>query len=69
VSEISDAIATGTGTDCMAVLSLGKGERIRFAGKHTKIGELIACAAIDAMNESVERRLAAYRRDGRADTI
>jgi adenosylcobinamide amidohydrolase len=40
----SDLPATGTGTDCVAVVSLGDGVE-RYCGKHTKLGELIGGAA------------------------
>ncbi|HEY6368900.1 MAG TPA: adenosylcobinamide amidohydrolase [Candidatus Binatia bacterium] len=36
--------ATGTGTDCVAVVSLGDGVDL-YCGKHTKLGELIGSAA------------------------
>jgi adenosylcobinamide amidohydrolase len=36
--------ATGTGTDCVAVVSLGNGVDL-YCGKHTKLGELIGSAA------------------------
>jgi adenosylcobinamide hydrolase len=36
--------ATGTGTDCVAVVSLGDGVE-RYCGKHTKLGELIGGTA------------------------
>jgi adenosylcobinamide amidohydrolase len=58
-SIISGAPATGTGTDCIVVVSLGGGEKIRYAGKHTKIGELIARTVMSAMKESVHYRLVA----------
>jgi adenosylcobinamide hydrolase len=40
----SGLLATGTGTDCIAIVSLGDGVE-RYCGKHTKAGELIGCAA------------------------
>ena len=40
----SDLPATGTGTDCVAIISLGDGVE-RYCGKHTKLGELIGGAA------------------------
>jgi adenosylcobinamide amidohydrolase len=36
--------ATGTGTDCVAVVSLGDGVNL-YCGKHTELGELIGSAA------------------------
>jgi adenosylcobinamide hydrolase len=40
----SDLPATGTGTDCVAIVSLGDGVE-HYCGKHTKLGELIGSAA------------------------
>ena len=40
----SDLPATGTGHDCVAIISLGDGVE-RYCGKHTKLGELIGGAA------------------------
>jgi adenosylcobinamide amidohydrolase len=40
----SDLLATGTGTDCIAIVSLGDGVEC-YCGKHTKLGELIGSAA------------------------
>jgi adenosylcobinamide amidohydrolase len=40
----SGLLATGTGTDCIAIASLSDGVE-RFCGKHTKLGELIGRAA------------------------
>jgi adenosylcobinamide hydrolase len=40
----SDLPATGTGTDCVAIVSLGNGVE-RYCGKHSKLGELIGGAA------------------------
>lgn len=40
----SGLLATGTGTDCVAIVSLG--DRVeRYCGKYTKLGELIGGAA------------------------
>jgi adenosylcobinamide amidohydrolase len=36
--------ATGTGTDCVAIVSLGHRFE-RYCGKHTELGELIGAAA------------------------
>jgi adenosylcobinamide amidohydrolase len=43
-SRQSGLPATGTGTDCVAIVSLGDGVE-RYCGKHTKLGELIGGAA------------------------
>jgi len=58
-STMSAAIATGTGTDCVAIISLGVGEKIRYAGKHTKLGELTARAVMRAMGDGLRRRFVA----------
>jgi adenosylcobinamide amidohydrolase len=52
-SSVSNLAATGTGTDCIAVASLGR-EREPYCGKHTQLGELIGRAAYAA----VKNRLA-----------
>jgi len=46
-SSISSLAATGTGTDCIAVVSLGH-EREPYCGKHTQLGEMIGRAAYTA---------------------
>jgi adenosylcobinamide amidohydrolase len=53
-SSVSSFAATGTGTDCIAAVSLGR-KRERYCGKHTKLGELIGRAA----HAAVEKGLAA----------
>jgi adenosylcobinamide amidohydrolase len=44
--------ATGTGTDCIAVVSLGNGAE-PYCGKHTKLGELIGLAAYTAVKKGL----------------
>jgi len=51
-SSLSHLAATGTGTDCIAVVSLGA-ERERYCGKHTQLGELIGRAAYDAVRKGI----------------
>ena len=51
-SSLSDLAATGTGTDCIAVVSLGA-ERERYCGKHTELGELIGRAAYIAVKKGI----------------
>ena len=51
-SSVSHLAATGTGTDCIAVVSLG-GERERYCGKHTELGELIGRAAYTAVRKGL----------------
>lgn len=51
-SSISSLAATGTGTDCIAVVSLGSG-RSPYCGKHTQLGELIGRAAYMAVKNGL----------------
>jgi adenosylcobinamide amidohydrolase len=51
-SSISHLAATGTGTDCIAVVSFGR-ERARYCGKHTQLGELIGRAAYTAVRNGL----------------
>ncbi len=51
-SSLSTLTATGTGTDCIAVVSLGR-ERERYCGKHTQLGELIGRAAYFAVRNGL----------------
>ncbi len=75
-SVVSGRIATGTGTDCTAVVALGnpvdgraggEGEFLSYAGKHTLLGMLVADAvagAVDgAMADSLARRAAVRGKD------
>ncbi len=48
----SGLLATGTGTDCIAVVSLG-GNPVRYCGKHTQLGELIGMAAYSAVKKGL----------------
>lgn len=45
--------ATGTGTDCISVVSLGE-DHARYCGKHTRLGEMIGLAAYTAVKTGVE---------------
>lgn len=51
-SSVSNLAATGTGTDCIAVVSLGR-EREPYCGKHTQLGELIGRAAYTAVKNGL----------------
>lgn len=55
-SSLSNLAATGTGTDCIAVVSLG-GERERYCGKYTQLGELIGRAAYTAVKKGIAATL------------
>jgi adenosylcobinamide amidohydrolase len=53
-SSLSSLAATGTGTDCIAVVSFGR-QRERYCGKHTRLGELIGRAAYSAVKTALAR--------------
>jgi len=52
VSQVSGEIATGTGTDAIAVVS-GDGPSVSYCGKHTLLGELLAKGVMQTIKESV----------------
>jgi adenosylcobinamide hydrolase len=58
-SSVSGLAATGSGTDCIAIVSLGSG-RASYCGKHTQLGELIGLTAYTA----VKNGLALSKQDG-----
>jgi adenosylcobinamide amidohydrolase len=51
-SSVSTRIATGTGTDCIAIVSLD-GKRLPYCGKHTRLGELIGSAVHEAVKKGL----------------
>jgi len=51
-SSLTNRAATGTGTDCIAVASLGMA-RERYCGKHTQLGELIGHSAYSAVKKGI----------------
>ena len=51
-SSVSNVSATGTGTDCIAIVSLDS-ERAPYCGKHTQLGELIGRAAYTAVKNGL----------------
>jgi adenosylcobinamide hydrolase len=53
VSPVSGRLATGTGTDAIAVFSAPGGRRVRFAGKHTLLGERLAIMVMNTIRSSV----------------
>jgi adenosylcobinamide amidohydrolase len=55
----SDLTATGTGTDCIAVVSLDTGVA-PYCGKHTRLGELIGTAAYHAVAKGFAQTTTAY---------
>ncbi len=65
VSRVSGRIATGTGTDCQAIVCPEWGVAEEYAGKHTRVGSLIGRASYEvirlgiiAWNESTAERMA-----------
>lgn len=52
-SPISGLTATGTGTDCAAVIR-GDGPPIRYCGKHVFVGEMMAKTVTRALKSSLE---------------
>lgn len=54
LSPLSGQTATGTGTDATVVVS-GAGRSVRWAGKHTPLGELVAQLTIDALLSSARQ--------------
>ncbi len=66
-STVSGRIATGTGTDCTAVVALGhpadgqdasRRPVLSYAGKHTLLGKLVAEAVADAVRDAMADSLA-----------
>jgi adenosylcobinamide amidohydrolase len=53
VSPVSGGLATGTGTDAVAVFSGNTGDPISFAGKHTLLGERLAIMVMQIIRESI----------------
>jgi len=56
-SPVSRTIATGTGTDAIAVANGFGPETIRYCGKHLLFGEMLASAVIEAITESLGDRV------------
>lgn len=53
-SQVSNEIATGTGTDSTVVASQNEGALvIEFCGKHTLMGEIIGQAVMNAVTDSI----------------
>jgi adenosylcobinamide hydrolase len=54
-SKYSNGLATGSGTDMIAVVSDRSSERVLLdAGKHNKLGEMIGASVIDATTRALE---------------
>jgi adenosylcobinamide amidohydrolase len=65
-SSASNLLATGTGTDCIAVVSLNAAGKT-YCGKHTKLGELIGLAAYIAVKKGLMQGTACKRSAPRTD--
>ena len=65
-SSASNLLATGTGTDCIAVVSLNAAGKT-YCGKHTKLGELIGLAAYTAVKKGLMQGTACKRSAPRTD--
>ncbi len=55
-SPVSGGIATGTGTDAIAIFANPGPSVIRYAGKHTLFGEVVARLVIAALGDALDRR-------------
>lgn len=53
-SPVSNKLATGTGTDSLAVFSSNHGPAVRYAGKHTLLGECIGATLVQALKDSIQ---------------
>jgi adenosylcobinamide amidohydrolase len=56
-STVSGVIATGTGTDSIAVVNEFGPETIHYCGKHVLFGEMLAPAVIEAITGSLSERI------------
>lgn len=57
-SQYSNGFATGTGTDGVAIFSnIDSKEILTNAGKHSKLGELIANAVIEAISKAIGKQV------------
>lgn len=55
-SPVSGGLATGTGTDAMAIFSDPAGVSASFAGKHTLLGEAIGRLTLAAIADSISQQ-------------
>ena len=53
-SKVSHQVATGTGTDAIAIAADPTAEKIRYCGKHVLLGELLGRLVIDAVTSSIK---------------
>lgn len=54
-STVSDSLATGTGTDCVAIACPDGVPAYRYCGKHTQLGELLGRVVFEAVAEGLWR--------------
>jgi adenosylcobinamide amidohydrolase len=54
-SPVSNEIATGTGTDCIAIASDPIAEKMLYCGKHVLFGEILARLVIETVTSSIKR--------------
>jgi adenosylcobinamide amidohydrolase len=54
-SGVSAQVATGTGTDAVAVAGGRSGPEIRYCGKHVRFGERLGQAVIRAVTDAITR--------------
>ncbi len=53
-SVMSGLPATGTGTDCHAIVCPDNSEELVYAGKHTDVGSAIGAAVFDAVSRGIQ---------------
>lgn len=53
-STVSDALATGTGTDCAAIACPATEPAYRYCGKHTRLGELLGRVVCESVAEGLQ---------------
>jgi len=53
-SRVSNDLATGTGTDSVAVVCMDRGPAVKYCGKHVLVGELVGKSVRQALEESIQ---------------
>ncbi|TQV89569.1 hypothetical protein FLL46_01405 [Aliikangiella coralliicola] len=56
ISPVSQNLATGTGTDAIAIISSPTGPEVHYCGKHVLFGEIIGKLTIQSITDSILRR-------------
>jgi adenosylcobinamide amidohydrolase len=54
-STVTNAMATGTGTDCVAIACPLGEPAYQYCGKHTRLGELLGRVVAQAIEEGIQR--------------